>query len=219
MSKLVFINNDEAVTDSLIVAEVFDKRHDSVMRDVRNLDCTKEFHLHNFVEIDYLDQNNRTYKKFLIKRDGLSFLIFGYTGKKSAEYKEMYIKAFNDMEKQLRQPRALTERESVIASMKLTIEATEKIGEIEEDVANLKTRFDNELTLNHGQAVSLNHAVKKRIESLWRNGVVGAFETKPQLYSAIYSQMRRAFHAPGYREVKRVDFDDAMNWVGAWRPL
>ncbi|WP_017470654.1 Rha family transcriptional regulator [Amphibacillus jilinensis] len=219
MNELVFIKNDQVVTDSVTVARVFEKRHDSVLRDIRNLECTDEFHLHNFVEIDYLDDGNRKYKKFLIKRDGLSFLIFGYTGKKSAEYKEMYIKAFNQMEEELKQPKLLTEREQLVAAMQLSIESDKRIDKVEGQVNKLAKKFDDELTLNHGQAVSLNHAVKKRIETLWKDGVTGALETKGQLYSAIYSQMRRAFHAPGYRDVKRVDFNEAKKWVGAWRPL
>lgn len=34
--ELVFIENNRVVTDSLTVAEVFDKRHDSVIRDIEN---------------------------------------------------------------------------------------------------------------------------------------------------------------------------------------
>nr|WP_250622204.1 Rha family transcriptional regulator [Bacillus subtilis] len=43
MNQLVFIEGDQVVTDSLTVAEVFGKRHDTVLRDIRNLDSSKEF--------------------------------------------------------------------------------------------------------------------------------------------------------------------------------
>ena len=29
--------------DSLVVAQIFEKRHDNVVRDIRNLDCSEEF--------------------------------------------------------------------------------------------------------------------------------------------------------------------------------
>ncbi|QGH35165.1 phage regulatory protein [Gracilibacillus salitolerans] len=219
MKQLVFVQNDQAVTDSLTVAEVFGKRHDLVMRDIRNLECSESFNLLNFAEIDYLDDRNRSYKKFLIKRDGLAFLVFGYTGKKAAEYKEKYIQAFNTMEEQLKKPKQLSEKDKLIASMKLSIESAEKLEEIEEDVANLKTRFDNELTLHHGQATSLQHAVKQRVEKLWKSGQKGVLETKQQMYANLHSQLKRAFHAPTYREIKRIEFNEALNWVNAWRPL
>ncbi|MCM3191333.1 phage regulatory protein/antirepressor Ant [Bacillus subtilis] len=102
MNQLVFIEGDQVVTDSLTVAEVFGKRHDTVLRDIRNLDSSKEFNLHNFAEVEYQDNKNRTYKKYLIKRDGLTFLVFGYTGAKAALFKEKYISEFNRMEAELK---------------------------------------------------------------------------------------------------------------------
>ena len=36
MNELVFIQNEQAITTSLKVAEVFEKRHDHVMRDIRD---------------------------------------------------------------------------------------------------------------------------------------------------------------------------------------
>ncbi|MDQ9147369.1 phage regulatory protein/antirepressor Ant [Bacillus velezensis] len=101
MNQLVFIEGDQVVTDSLTVAEVFGKRHDHVLRDIKNLDSSKEFNLHNFGEVEYKDNRNRTYKKYLIKRDGLAFLVFGYTGAKAALFKEKYISEFNRMENEL----------------------------------------------------------------------------------------------------------------------
>lgn len=132
MSQLVFIDNNQVFTDSLTVAEVFGKRHDVVLRDIRNLECSQEFNLHNFAEIDYTDERNRTYKKYLIKRDGLAFLVFGYTGAKAAEYKEKYIQAFNSMEEELRKPKILTDHQQRIELLKLSLEHEEKFVEYEE---------------------------------------------------------------------------------------
>lgn len=39
--------------DSLVVAKIFEKRHDNVVRDIRNLDCSEEFRLLNFEESSY----------------------------------------------------------------------------------------------------------------------------------------------------------------------
>ena len=38
-----------------------------------------------------------------ITRDGAAFLIFKFTGKKAAQFTEAYIKAFNEMDKKLRE--------------------------------------------------------------------------------------------------------------------
>ncbi|MEV2911731.1 Rha family transcriptional regulator, partial [Paenibacillus larvae] len=104
MNQLVFIENGKTVTDSLTVAEVFGKDHDKVLRDIRELDCSKEFSLSNFGESTYTNKRGRTYPKYIITQDGFSFLVMGYTGKDAARFKEMYIAEFNRMRKQLTKP-------------------------------------------------------------------------------------------------------------------
>lgn len=216
MSGLVFIENGQVVTDSLKVAEVFGKQHKDVMRDIRNLECSQEFNQRNFAPINYTDERNRTYRRFLIKRDGLAFLVFGYTGAKAAEYKEKYISAFNLMEDKLKRPKVLNDKEQLIASMKLSIETAEELTEIKTDVAQLKEKVNNKITLDHGEQQTLHHEIKKRIESIALD-----YEElgKPKLYSQIHSHLRRAFSAPSYRVVKQKDYTDAKAWVRAWRPL
>lgn len=102
--KLVFIENNRPVTDSLTVAEVFGKEHKHVMRDIRELECSDEFHKSNFGLIDYQDAGNRTYQKYIITQDGFAFLVMGYTGKEAARFKEMYINEFNRMRDELTKP-------------------------------------------------------------------------------------------------------------------
>lgn len=216
MNDLVFIENGQAVTDSLTVAEVFGKRHDLVMRDIRNLECSIEFNLLNFAEIDYTDERNRTYKKYLIKRDGLAFLVMGYTGARAAQYKESYISAFNQMEEQLKQPRMLTEKEQLKASMRLSLETSEEVGLLKGEVRELKEKVNSKITLDHGEQQTLHHEIKKRIESL-----AEGYEDKEKraMYAQIHSHLRRAFSAPSYRVVKQKDYEEAKAWVKSWRPL
>lgn len=215
MNELVFVENGQAVTDSLTVAEVFDKNHDKVMRDIRNLNCSQEFNIANFVEIEYVDSRGRNQKKYLIKRDGLAFLVFGYTGSKAAEYKERYIAAFNEMEAALKQPRVLSDREQLIASMKLSLETSEELSVVKNDLELVKHQVSEELTLNHGQQQTLNHEIKKRVESIADDYDL----SNRKLYAQIHSHLRRAFAAPRYMFVKRKDYDEAISWVKSWRPL
>ena len=105
MNKLVFIENNRPVTDSLTVAETFGKRHDDVLRAIRNLECSEDFRLRNFTETPYIhEQNKQTYTKFLITQDGFSFLVMGFTGAEAARFKEMYISEFNRLREQVLMP-------------------------------------------------------------------------------------------------------------------
>jgi Rha family phage regulatory protein len=104
MKPIVFINDNRIVTDSLTVADVFSKEHKDVLKKIDDLDCSSDFRKRNFSLSDYkVADNNKPYKKYLIKRDGLVFLVMGYTGTKAARFKEMYIEAFNKMENELKQ--------------------------------------------------------------------------------------------------------------------
>jgi Rha family phage regulatory protein len=95
------ITEGKATTTSLDIASNFTKRHDVVLRAIENLDCSKEFNRHNFVETSYQDSSNRSQPMHIITRDGFAFLCMGFTGKKAAEWKEKYIKSFNKMENEL----------------------------------------------------------------------------------------------------------------------
>lgn len=80
--------------DSLVVAKIFEKRHDNVVRDIRNLDCSEEFRLLNFEESSYTNLQGHRQACFNMTRDGFVFLVMGYRGKKAASFKEAYIKRF-----------------------------------------------------------------------------------------------------------------------------
>ena len=46
---------DTARVDSLFVAEFFEKDHNKVLRDIRELDCSDEFRLSNFGQSYYIN--------------------------------------------------------------------------------------------------------------------------------------------------------------------
>ncbi|MBJ4016019.1 Rha family transcriptional regulator, partial [Salmonella enterica subsp. enterica serovar Meleagridis] len=97
----ISVINGQAVTSSLAVADYFTKRHDDVLKKIRALDCSPEFTARNFAVSDYTDASGRKLPCYQITRDGFAFLAMGFTGKRAAQFKEAYINAFNQMEKQL----------------------------------------------------------------------------------------------------------------------
>lgn len=99
--------NGTPVTTSILMAETFGKKHCHVLRDIDNLECSKEFLESNFgfsVRIRELPSGYTTEDRFYyITKDGFTFLAMGYTGKKAAEFKEKYIAAFNAMQQTIEQ--------------------------------------------------------------------------------------------------------------------
>ncbi|HHU4808346.1 TPA: Rha family transcriptional regulator [Escherichia coli] len=100
----ITIINGRVVTTSLAVSNYFTKRHERVLDRIRNLECSAEFTEHNFVLSEYTDASGRKLPCYQITRDGFAFLAMGFTGKRAARFKEAYINAFNQMEKQLSKP-------------------------------------------------------------------------------------------------------------------
>lgn len=106
---LVTSYNGVLVADSLEVAERFGKSHKNVLQTIDNLvtNLAAEFSATNaepesyFIPSDYQNRG-KTYKKYLLTRDGFSLLVMGFTGPAALHWKLLYIEAFNKMEQTLR---------------------------------------------------------------------------------------------------------------------
>lgn len=105
MNELVFLQKDEVLTDSLSVAEYFHKQHKHVLEKIENIlaDDSAQFSAQCFKKSHYKDSSGKTNIKYLMNRDGFTFLVMGFTGKKANQWKWDYIKAFNSMEAIIRE--------------------------------------------------------------------------------------------------------------------
>ena len=95
-------SNDTARVDSLFVAKFFNKGHRNVLADIRNLDCSEEFRLLNFQQSYYKNAQGKKQPCYAMTKDGFTFLVMGYRGKKAAKFKELYIRRFNEMEQYIK---------------------------------------------------------------------------------------------------------------------
>lgn len=107
------------VTTSLIVAQVFGKEHAKVCRDIESLSCSESFNVANFGVIAYTDSRGREQKAYEMTKDGFSFLVMGYTGKKAGEFKEMFINEFNRREMMLNSEEYILARSQEILQKRL----------------------------------------------------------------------------------------------------
>ena len=82
------------------IAEVFQKEHKNVLRDIEGILITlPENRRSNFTEVQLERVNNFgaivKNKAYRLTRDGFTFLVMGYTGEKAARFKWAYIDEFN----------------------------------------------------------------------------------------------------------------------------
>lgn len=99
MNELINIINDEVVTTSLRVAEVFGKRHTHVLDKIQQiLKDSAENSAQCFKQSVYKDASGKTNIMYYINRKGFVFLVMGFTGRKADDWKWKYINAFDEME-------------------------------------------------------------------------------------------------------------------------
>lgn len=99
----------KVVTSSLAVADYFHKPHEDVLAKISRLDCSVEFTERNFSLSKYTDVTGRKLPCYHITKNGFAFLAMSFTGKRAARFKEAYINAFDQMEKQLSKPSRLND--------------------------------------------------------------------------------------------------------------
>ncbi|UCX05015.1 Rha family transcriptional regulator [Shewanella glacialimarina] len=105
-AQLVFINGQQTITNSLIVADYFGKQHKDVLRKIDRIlvDAPSEFTSAHFcanVQNQQVGTSQRDLKCYHLTKDGFMFLVMGFTGAKAAELKINFINAFNEAQKRL----------------------------------------------------------------------------------------------------------------------
>ena len=106
--ELVIAQHGEVFTTSRQVAELFGKEHHNVLKAIDRLSCSAQFKAVNFNFADFIDKNGDSRRECHMTKDGMVFLVMGFTGQQAAQFKELYILAFNWMADQIRTTHELT---------------------------------------------------------------------------------------------------------------
>lgn len=209
MNRLVFIENGQAVTDSLKIAEVFEKEHARVMRDIRELDCSEGFRVGNFAESTYINGQGREMPKFHMNRRAFTLLAMGYTGKRAMEFKEAYIERFEELEKQLTQP------SNTKLLLQTALEQEERLEVVETDVKYLK----DHMRINGPQEQRINRNARGKIVECLGGKDSNAYKAiSKSVFSQFWNEFKRYFEIPRYGELPKVRFEESLNFIQEWSP-
>ena len=142
MDNLVFKGqNDQVLTTSLKVAEVFEKEHKHVLDAVRKLFTAENSAVKQmFQESTYLNERNQSQPMFVMNRDGFTLLAMSFNGKKALDFKIAYIDAFNNMEAELnsQQAKQLSAAESLLQSVQLLVAHERQLEILEHNQKNMQ---------------------------------------------------------------------------------
>ncbi len=216
MENLVIMQDQQAVTTSLNVAESFGKRHDNITRDIETL----KKDVLNFEEMFVLgiepDSYGRDRNVYFMNRDGFTLLAMGFTGKRALQFKLKYIEAFNKMEAAIRsenKPLSISEQIQTIA---------QGYTELESDVKNIKldvSDVKNRMGLPTNMKRSFTKARNKKVIELMGGSKSNAYLDKSlrqSVYSKMFASFKEQFDVNSYEDCPMKDFDAAIEFVNNW---
>ncbi|KIL23747.1 hypothetical protein B4127_2680 [Bacillus pumilus] len=224
--QLVFVKENEVVTDSVTIAEMFGKEHKNVTADIeKQIDYAgEEFSALNFQRTSYKDKFNRTQKKYDLTEEAFTLIVFSYNTKEAVQTKIRFIQEFKRMKEYIQsqeRPKAMNDKESLLASMKLTIQLNEDVDGMKEDIKQLRDDLDKKITLDYSQQQAMKNAVNKRVHKLWNEDMVdkSIYENTRRLYSALWKNLKDAYRVNAYPNILQKDFEEAMSFIEGWRPF
>ncbi|WCG23702.1 Rha family transcriptional regulator (plasmid) [Vagococcus lutrae] len=217
MKELVVIENEQVVTTSLQVAEVFNKQHKHVLEAIDDLIGVVENSADLFYEDTYIHpQNKQEYRQILMNKKGWILIAMGFTGKKAAQFKLDYINAFDEMEKMLKdsQPKLPTDPMEIL---QLTFDAqkqtNERVEVLEEDVKEIK---ENQLISTEDKN-SLDRMIRRKVAIICKEQHLEQ-KAKSLLFSDIGKSIKELFGVPHRGRIKDKDFQAAVDFVNTWEP-
>lgn len=103
VSDLVSLRDEQVVTTSMVVAQVFGMRNADVNRAIRDLISARTKLRSLYESSTYTDKQGKPRPMYYISKDGFVLLAMGFTGKAALDFKIAYINAFNEMERRIRE--------------------------------------------------------------------------------------------------------------------
>lgn len=163
IEELVEVQNQQVVTTSRKVAEVFEKRHDNVIRDIEAIKKDVLNFEEMFREGEAPDSYGRPQKVFFLNRDGLSLLAMGFTGKKALDWKVKYIAAFNQMENILREQQKPTKPLDTTKQMRAEAMLNNSQARKAKLLYEIAKNTTNDLYKQAGEALAVNLLAGKKV--------------------------------------------------------
>lgn len=213
MDELVIMHDKQVVTTSLALAEVFEKKHQHVLRDIDALKDVSNFG-QMFFESNEPDSYGRNRRIYFMNRDGFTLIAMGYTGSKAMEFKLKYIDAFNRMEEQIKsesQFRLPTNFDEMTLMLSNVMQGQEK--KIEEQ--GKKVDFLMDLSgLTSSRNKELTKARNKKVIQVCGGAGSNSYKDKSlrsKLYNELFKSYRHRFDVNQYVDTPMRDLMKLKN--------
>lgn len=210
----MIVKNKDKITSLEIVAEInkFRKeegnknelRHDNLLQIIRD-EFSEEISLLKIQESTYKNDRGREYPMFILTLSQARQVLV----RESKYVRKSVIHFLETLEEKIKNPFAnLSIQQMMIA----TLQEQEKIVD---RVEVLENKVDNEIRVDNGEQRKIQRAVATRIYQ--RLDIVPELiEDKKYMFQAIYRDLKDRFGVASYRDIKRKDLRDCLEYVSAW---
>lgn len=89
----------------------------------------------------------------------------------------------------------------------------------ENRINKLDEKIDNEIRLTYNQAKEIQFAVSRKVvELLGGKGTEDYKNLKASYFQQLHRDLKERLGVPSYRDIRRLDFENAMAYIRAWLP-
>ena len=198
--------NLEQKLTSMEVAEMVEKNHKDLMRDIRRY-CEQlaesKIALGDFFEEStYKDANNQSRPCFLITKKGCEFIAHKMTGTKGTAFTAKYINRFHELEEVVIEKKPMSAMDMIKLQSQALVEIDGKINNLSDDIE----KFKQEMPLLGVDMDEVTHAVHVRgVNALGGKDSLAYKDNslRQQVYSDIYRQLKYQFNVQSYKALAR----------------
>ena len=221
MNELVIMKDQQAVTTSLQVAEVFGKNHKHVLDAIQNkIDSAENSAQYDsmFAQGEYKDKSGKRNKMYYMNRDGFTFIAFGFTGKKADEFKLKYIEAFNQMEETIKAERIQLPK-TPMEVLRLMFEATEETNKKVDRLGNTVQNLTDNQRLDATEYAYISKRISRKVyEYIDMHGLALSAPQRSKLYKDINRGINEVTGVKTRSQLRQKDFDKADEFISNWQP-
>jgi len=107
----------------------------------------------------------------------------------------------------------LSEKEQLMAAMKLSLESAEELTLVKTEVKEVRSMVENQITLDHGEQRRVQKAIGHRVYELENDQ-----NMRSQRFRELHREIRDRFAVASYRDIKRKDLLTVIGYIEAWVP-
>lgn len=200
----------EQTLTSMEVAEMVEKDHGKLLRDIRGYISqlakanigSGEF----FNESTYKDQNNQSRPCYKVTKKGCEFIANKLTGIKGAAFTARFITRFHDMEESLKIPMTTSDQIKLLAQ-----------GNVE--LSDRVTKLEGTMNIDYGQQKVLNTLVHSIVINQLGGIESNAYkEIGHKVFKELGRDYNNYFNVNSRCNTPRIKFESAIEYVKNWKP-